>query len=112
MMINLEHELPEIRMRLIANHLDVYLEHDRLGSEAEFRLNVAIFFAPLWIILSVMWSPWILFGLMVSVVLFLHGIRALRESNAVLVQGLVAGIVESRNYREEEIRGRSHSHGD
>ncbi|MEU5316947.1 hypothetical protein AB0G67_09495 [Streptomyces sp. NPDC021056] len=106
---NVESEFPEIRMRLIANHFDVYMEHDRLDSEAEFRVNISLYSSPLWLSLSLMWSPWVLFGFIPSVVLFLHGIRALRESNAILVQGLVAGLVESRNYNGEE--SRHHLHG-
>lgn len=102
LMINMERELPEIRMRLIADHLDVYLEHDRLSSEAEFRINVGIFSVPLWGSLSAIWSPWALIGITLSAVLFLHGVRALQDSNTVLVQGISAGIVESRAYKDQE----------
>jgi hypothetical protein len=91
-------EFPEVRMRLIANHVDVYLEQDRLESEAEFRVNVAIFSVSLWILLAIVWTPWSLFGLVASWVLFRNGLRALRGANAIIVQGLVAGIVESRTY--------------
>ncbi|MEV0601557.1 hypothetical protein AB0I82_19935 [Streptomyces sp. NPDC050315] len=109
---NLLRELPEVRMRLIANHLDVYLEHDRLNSESEFRVNLAIFSVTLWIVLAATLSPWLLLGFVVSTVLFLNGIRALREANAILVQGLVAGVVDSRVYAEEVHRHHSHSHGE
>ncbi|WP_234345832.1 hypothetical protein [Streptomyces sp. NRRL F-5755] len=93
---NILKEMPEIRMRLIVNRLDVYMEHDRLGSEAEFRVNIAIYSVTLWIMLAVTWSPCLLFGFVISGALYLNGVRALQQANSVLVQALVSGIVESR----------------
>ncbi|MGW0537685.1 hypothetical protein [Streptomyces sp. NPDC003032] len=102
-------EFPEIRMRLIANHLDVYLEHDRLDSEAEFRVNLAAYSVTLWVMLAVLWSPWWLFGFTASVMLALNGFRALRGANGVLVQSLASGIVESRVYSGHGHHHHSHS---
>ncbi len=93
---NILKEMPEIRMRLIANRLDVYVEHDRLDSEAEFRVNVAIYSVTLWIMLAVTWSPYLLFGFVISGALYLNGVRALQQANRVLVQALASGVVESR----------------
>ncbi|WP_158708307.1 hypothetical protein [Streptomyces sp. NRRL S-455] len=94
-------EFPEVRMRLTASHADVYLENDRLDSEAEFRFNMALFSASLWIVSAVTWSPWFLFGLIASAILYDNGLRALRDANAILVQAIVSGIVTSRIYELE-----------
>ncbi|WP_159038760.1 hypothetical protein [Streptomyces sp. NRRL B-1140] len=97
----IEHEFPEIRMRLIANHLDIYLEHDRLDSEAEFRINMALYSGNMWLALGVAWAPWLLLGLGASVVLLKNGVRALNDANAILVQAVVSGVVLSRYFEEE-----------
>lgn len=97
-------EFPQIKARLIAGHLDVYLEHDRLASEAEFRVNVAIFTATLWCTLAYSWTPGALGLLPVSFILYKNGIAALRESNNLLVQIIVSEIVPSRRFEEEYAR--------
>ncbi|MFJ5994219.1 hypothetical protein [Streptomyces sp. NPDC092370] len=97
-------EFPDVRMRLIANHLDVYMEHDRFDSEAEFRVNIGVYSLSLWILLSIYWSPWALMGLPISAVFFRNGIKALREANTIIVQSLVSGIASSRTYEQEERR--------
>ncbi|MER6335471.1 hypothetical protein ABT258_01210 [Streptomyces tendae] len=97
-------EFTEIRMRLIANHLDVYLEHDRYDAEADFRTNVGFYSVPLWPIIAWYWTPWMLLGVLASTVLFLNGLRARRDANEILVQAIVSGIVESRFYNEEADR--------
>ncbi len=101
-------ELPEVRMRLIAEHLEVYLEHDRLDSEADFRVNLAAYSITLWVTVAVLCSPWFLFGLAASALLYLNGFRALREANGVLMQSLISGIVESRVYAEGGHHPHSH----
>ncbi|MGW2037428.1 hypothetical protein [Streptomyces virginiae] len=55
-------EFTKVRMGLIANHLDVYLEHDRFDAEADFRLNVGFYSASLWPLLAWFWTPWTLLG--------------------------------------------------
>ncbi|WP_309031010.1 hypothetical protein [Streptomyces alfalfae] len=97
-------EFTEIRMRLIANHLDVYLEHDRYDAEADFRMNVGFYSVPLWPIIAWYWTPWMLLGVLASMVLFLNGLRARRDANEILVQAIVSRIVESRFYTEESDR--------
>ncbi|MFZ3597607.1 hypothetical protein [Streptomyces sp. BH104] len=94
-------EFTEIRMRLIANHLDVYLEHDRFDAEADFRMNVGFYTVPLWPILAWCWAPWFLLGVLASMVIFVNGLRARREANEILVQAIVSGIAQSRFYDEE-----------
>ncbi|WP_143195070.1 hypothetical protein [Streptomyces sp. CB02488] len=94
-------EFAEIRMRLIANHLDVYMEHDRYDSEADFRMNVGFYSIPLWPIIAWNWTAWLLFGALASAALFSNGLRARREANSILVQAIVSGIVESRYYKDE-----------
>ncbi|MER5222856.1 hypothetical protein [Streptomyces flaveus] len=100
-------EFPQIRARLIAGHADVYLEHDRLASEAEFRINVAIFTATLWCTLAYAWTPAALGILPVSFILYKNGLAALRESNNLLVQVIVSEIVPSRRFEEEKARNRA-----
>ncbi|MFJ9943960.1 hypothetical protein [Streptomyces erythrochromogenes] len=97
-------EFTEIRMGLIANHLDVYLEHDRFDAEADFRLNVGFYSTSLWPILAWCWTPWALLGILASVVLFGNGLRALRDANEILVQAIVSGIASSRVYIDESER--------
>ncbi|MER7900614.1 hypothetical protein ABTX62_32170 [Streptomyces sp. NPDC096046] len=94
-------ELPAIRMQLVANHLEVYLEHDRLDSESEFRINVALYSTSLWCVLGFAWSPLAFLGAGASWFLFMNGMRASRDANAILAQAVIAGIVESRRYAEE-----------
>ncbi|MFJ8182872.1 hypothetical protein [Streptomyces sp. NPDC096105] len=96
------HEFPDIRMRLTANNIDVYLEHDRLESEAEFRVNVAWSAAVLWCVLAVVWSPWMLLLIPPTFELGRNGVMALRKANGLLVQSLSAGIVESNRFKEQE----------
>ncbi|MFJ7340135.1 hypothetical protein ACIQU3_07480 [Streptomyces sp. NPDC101110] len=107
LMSGIMQEFPEIRMRLIANHMDVYLEHDRLDSEGELRVNLAVYSVTLWFILAALWTPWLLLGLVVSAVFFRNGTRALQEGNAILVQALASGIVESQRFTEEKDRQES-----
>lgn len=95
-------ELPEIRMRLIAEHMDIYLEHDRFESEADFRLNVATFSTSLWVLLAFYWSPWSLVGLIASLSLYRKGSHALHEANRILVQAVVSEVVKSRYFEEEK----------
>ncbi|MFE9063235.1 hypothetical protein [Streptomyces violaceusniger] len=97
-------EFTEIRMRLIANHLDVYLEHDRYDAEADFRMNVGFYSVPLWPIIAWYWTPWMLLGIFASMVLFGNGLRARRDANEILVQAIVSRIVDSRMYQEEADR--------
>jgi hypothetical protein len=104
-------EFTEIRMRLIANHLDVYLEHDRYDAEADFRMNVGFYSVPLWPILAWSWTPWLLLGVFTSAVLFGNGLRARRDANGILVQAIVSRIVESRFYDEEADRDVAPSSG-
>lgn len=94
-------EFPDMRMRLIANHADIYLEHDRIDSEAELRMNMALYSATLWITLAIYYSPWSLFGFAASAVMFSNGLRATRDANEILVQALVSGIITSPSYEEE-----------
>ncbi|MFZ4300997.1 hypothetical protein ACOZE3_24165 [Streptomyces cinereoruber] len=94
-------EFTEIRMRLIANHLDVYLEHDRFDAEADFRMNVGFYSMSLWPILAWSWTPWTLLGMIASVILFGNGLKARREANEILVQAILSGIAESRTHAEE-----------
>ncbi|WP_328542614.1 hypothetical protein OHT17_32230 [Streptomyces sp. NBC_00371] len=101
-------EFPEVRMRLIANNLDVYSEQDRFDSEADFRVNLAAYSVTLWIILATLWSPWFLFGISASAILYLNGFRALRAANGVIMQSLVSGIVESHVYAEGGHHPHSH----
>ncbi|MBQ0974764.1 hypothetical protein KBZ00_27080 [Streptomyces sp. RK31] len=103
------HEFPDIRMRLIANNLDVYLEHDRLESEAEFRVNVAWSASILWCVLAIVWSPWVLLMLLPTFALGRIGVVALRSANSILVQSLSAGIVESTRFAEFQRRNRDNS---
>lgn len=104
-------EFTEIRMRLIANHLDVYLEHDRYDAEADFRMNVGFYSFPLWPIIAWYWTPWMLLGVFASAVLFGNGLRARRDANEILVQAIVSRIVESRMYQEEADRDFENSSG-
>lgn len=97
-------EFTEIRMRLIAEHLDVYMEHDRYDAEADFRMNIGFYLVPLWPIIAWYWTPWLLLGIFASIVLFGNGLRARRDANEILVQAIVSGIVTSRFYREEADR--------
>ncbi|MGY0491087.1 hypothetical protein [Streptomyces sp. WG-D5] len=97
-------EFTEIRMRLIANHLDVYLEHDRYDAEADFRMNVGFYSVPLWPIMAFAWTPWMIAGIVASMVLFGNGLKARRDANEILVQAIVSRIVESRMYQEEAHR--------
>ncbi|MGV9876283.1 hypothetical protein ACWDUG_26840 [Streptomyces cellulosae] len=93
-------EFPDIKVHLIANHIDIYMEYDRLESEAELKMNVAIYAIPLWIISFSVWEPLMPMGWVTSYLIFWRGRRALKEANALLVQALVAGIVQSRSYQE------------
>ncbi|WP_250403904.1 hypothetical protein [Streptomyces cellostaticus] len=104
-------EFAEIRMRLIATHLDVYLEHDRYDSEADFRTNVGFYSTTLWPIVALYWTPWFIIGVFASAALFAIGLKARRDANAILVQVIVSGIVESRYYVEESSRDHSPSVG-
>uniref|UniRef100_A0AAU2VYB8 Uncharacterized protein n=1 Tax=Streptomyces sp. NBC_00008 TaxID=2903610 RepID=A0AAU2VYB8_9ACTN len=97
-------EFTEIRMRLIANHLDVYLEHDRFDAEADFRMNVGLYSTLLWPILAWYWTPVAILGVFASMVLLLNGLRARRDANEILVQAIVSRIVESRMFAEEADR--------
>lgn len=97
-----EEEFPEIRMRLIISHLDLYLEHDRIESEGEFRANVAIFSTLLWITLAIKWSPLFAIGLLASAMLLVNGLRTLTDANKIIVQSLISGVVTSRYYEEEK----------
>ncbi|MFF7552506.1 hypothetical protein ACFZA9_06390 [Streptomyces olivaceus] len=97
-------EFAEIRMHLIASHLDVYMEHDRYDSEADFRMNVGVYSVSLWGILAWQWTPWALIGILASIVLFDNGLKARRDANAILVQAVVSRIVESRFFKEEKER--------
>ncbi|MEU9002732.1 hypothetical protein [Streptomyces sp. NPDC048551] len=97
-------EFTEVRMGLIANHLDVYLEHDRFDAEADFRLNVGFYSVSLWPLLAWFWTPWTLLGVFASVVLFGNGLKALRDANEILVQAIVSRIVPSRVYLDEADR--------
>ncbi|MEU1333887.1 hypothetical protein [Streptomyces sp. NPDC005865] len=101
-------EFPEVRMRLIANNLDVYSEQDRFDSEADFRINIAVYSVPLWVILAALWSPWFLFGLSTSMILYLNGFQALRAANGVIMQSLASGIVESHVHAEGGHHPHSH----
>ncbi|PKV85084.1 hypothetical protein [Streptomyces sp. TLI_146] len=94
----------EIRMRLIVSHLDLYLEHDRTESEGEFRANVAVFSALLWITLAFKWSPLFAVGLLASAMLLVNGLRTLTDANKIIVQALISGVVTSRYYEEEKQR--------
>lgn len=93
-------EFPDVRLRLIADHADIYLEQDRIDSEADFRMNMALFSATLWIVLAVYYSPWVLFGFIASIVLFRNGVRATRDANTILVQVVASEIIGSRFYVE------------
>lgn len=102
-------ELISIRMHLTANHVDVYLEHDRLDSEAEFRFNVAVHLVIVWCVLAVQWSPWFIAGFALTAILYHDGLIALREANAILVQSVASGIVTSQVYERERERDREHN---
>ncbi|MEU0965885.1 hypothetical protein ABZ357_10825 [Streptomyces sp. NPDC005917] len=91
-------EFPALRVRLIASHGDIYLEQDRLNSEAEFRLNVALFSISSWFVLAAAWSPWFLFGLVASGILYRNGLRALREANSLIVEAVVGRLITSDFY--------------
>ncbi|MER6524642.1 hypothetical protein [Streptomyces sp. NPDC001508] len=82
--MNIQSEFNRIRMRLIANHLDVYVEYDRLESESEFRFNVAIISVLVWVSLTVQWSPWFVFGLLISGILYRIGHMTLQQANEIL----------------------------
>ncbi|MFE9503792.1 hypothetical protein ACFYO6_14880 [Streptomyces anthocyanicus] len=101
-------ELISIRMHLTANHVDVYLEHDRLDSEAEFRFNVAVHLVTVWCVLSVLWSPWFFIGFALTAILYHDGLISLRDANAILVQSVVSGLVTSQVYEREIQRDREH----
>ena len=94
-------EFPSLRLHLIAEHSGVYLEHDRLESEAEFRLNVALLSASSFLILTVTWSPWFLLGLVGSGILYRNGLAALRDANTLIVDALVGRLISSSAYREQ-----------
>ncbi|MER6979642.1 hypothetical protein [Streptomyces carpinensis] len=94
-------ETPELRMRLIANHSDLYMECDRLDSEAEFRFNVAIYSATLWVVLAACWSAWSLIGFIASILIFQNGVRAFRDSTAIVIQSVVSGMITSEFFEEE-----------
>ncbi|MEU6577118.1 hypothetical protein [Streptomyces sp. NPDC046805] len=98
---DIQTEFPDIRMRLIVNHTDIYLEHDRLESEAEFRVNVAFHSVAMWVVLALTLTPWCMLGLVATVLLYENGIRTFRGANAILVQSIVSGIMTSRYYEEE-----------
>ncbi|THA98840.1 hypothetical protein E6R61_05705 [Streptomyces sp. LRa12] len=100
----MQREFGDIRMRLTADHADIYIEHDRLDSEAEFRFNVAAHSLVLWCVLVDHWSPWFLVGFIVTARLYQNGLRALRDANAILVQSVVSGVVTSRVYERERQR--------
>ncbi|MFG2158259.1 hypothetical protein [Streptomyces olivaceus] len=101
-------ELIDIRMHLTANHVEVYLEHDRLDSEAEFRFNIAVHLVNVWCVLAVVWSPWFIAGFVLTAILYHDAVIALREANAILVQSVVSGIVTSRVYEREIQRDREY----
>lgn len=99
-----EQEFPEIRIRLMVSHLDLYLEHDRIESEGEFRANVAIFSIPLCVTLAFSWSPFCAAALLFSMILLVNGLRTLVDANQIIVQAIISGIVTSRYYEEEKRR--------
>ncbi|MGW3551067.1 hypothetical protein ACWDLL_09395 [Streptomyces griseoincarnatus] len=95
---NMRIDFANVRMRLIAEHLDVYLEYDRIESEAEFRFNIAVHSVGVWVVLASQWSAWFLAGFVLSVVIFRVGVLTLRAANALIVQSLESGIVTSQVY--------------
>ncbi|MFG2311336.1 hypothetical protein ACGFS9_22110 [Streptomyces sp. NPDC048566] len=99
---NIQFEFPELRIHLIGNSMDVYMESDRLNAEGEFRINVAIYSVPLWVVLAFSWSPWFLFGAAASLMLYMNGVGAFRAANGLLVQSVIAEFVASRHFEEEK----------
>ncbi|MFD5657061.1 hypothetical protein [Streptomyces hirsutus] len=94
-------EFSEIRISLIANHLDIYMEHDRLESEAELRINLAIYSFPLLLSPTFVSSIGGLVGVFIAILLIENGRRSLKEANAILVQAVIAGVVQSPSYETE-----------
>ncbi|MEU6391056.1 hypothetical protein [Streptomyces sp. NPDC046939] len=99
---DIQFEFPELRVHLIESNIDIYMESDRLNAEGEFRINVAIYTVPLWVILAASLTPWFLFGGIASVVLYVNGVNAFRSGNGLIVQSIVADIVASRYFEEEK----------
>jgi hypothetical protein len=98
---NIQFEFPELRIHLIGNNMDVYMECDRLNAEGEFRINVAIYSIPLWTILAFSWSPWILFGVAASLMLYINGVGAFRAANGLIVHSVIAEFVTSQHFEQE-----------
>lgn len=72
---------------------DVYMELDRLRAEAELRLSIFLPFTLLMIILSVQWTPWMAFLLIVPLLLLRDGDRKMREVEEKTWAPVVAGEV-------------------
>ncbi|WP_225808913.1 hypothetical protein [Streptomyces spinosus] len=93
---NVISELKQLAVRLQVANMDLFTEYDRRASEADFRINVGLAVGALSSSLAYdSGNWWTLAGLGVTFIMLLNGMACERDSNDVLIQSLVANVIES-----------------
>ncbi|MFD9791534.1 hypothetical protein ACFWXK_11365 [Streptomyces sp. NPDC059070] len=82
-----------IILRLRGSSDPVAMEHDRLQSEADFRIAMCGPLAAACIVLAVRWSPWCLLALPLLITLIYVGVAARTEAERGVAYALAAGQV-------------------
>ncbi|WP_328834951.1 hypothetical protein [Streptomyces europaeiscabiei] len=89
----LKAELYNIILRPRGSSEPVALEHDRLQSEADFRIAMFSPLAAACVVLTIRWNPWCLLALPFLIVLIYVGVAARTEAEQGVAWALAAGQV-------------------
>lgn len=89
----LEADSYNIILRLRGSSDPLALEHDRLDSEADFRIAMFAPLAAACVVLAIRWSPWCLLALPFLITLIYVGVAARTEAEQGIAAALAAGQV-------------------
>ncbi|MFC9498435.1 hypothetical protein [Streptomyces sp. NPDC056982] len=92
--------LPQLRTRLYGANKDMYGDYDRLAAEADFKVNVGLAGMALGVVAAIEVTPWWAFLFVPMAVLFVRGLRTIRQANGVVVQAVVAEVVKSPKFEQ------------